>query len=432
MRADVTIQADLQADSNMSPSIPSAAAANERLSPEVLADYLVEVGAALVRYGCPSYRIEEAIKVLAETEGLRAESFALPTGVFLDVIGSDGRPVHRMARVKEWTLDLGHLTEVDEIFNDVAERGTPLFEGLSRVRALEVQSSSYPQTLSFLAQAAVAGAGAIFFGGGLVEIAGGALCGLLTAISLRASNRRPRLRLLGDLVGAMVSGMVAWVASIVWPATARDIIVLAGVIALVPGMTFTTALAELVYKNLVSGAARLMEAFVTFLSLVTGVGMVLALEAWLGSPPPSSSSLGLPFVFQFAAVGVAGLGFSVLFSVPRRFIFAAVVSALLGWGATRLVGNHGPAYLVAFVSSLVVGLYANALARLTQRPAQLFQLPGMMLLVPGSFGFIGFSELMRGDLTDGAQRAIAMVLVAGALVMGVLVANALLRPRKLL
>lgn len=408
-----------------------AAAGDGRLSSESLADYLVEVGAALVRYGCPSYRLEEVIKVIADAEGARAESFALPTGVFINVLGASG-PVHRMARVKEWTLDLGRLSEIDAIFNQVADRSMPLAEGLRRVRALEARRSPYPPALQWLAQAAVAAAAAMFFGGGAREIAGGAACGLLIGALWRAGRRWPRVRLLTDVAGAMVSVSVAWAASLVAPSAAREVIVLAGVILLVPGMTFTTGLAELAYKNLVSGAARLMEAFVTFLSLVTGVGLVLALERWVGSPPPSPPPAGLPLAFQLLAVGVAGLSFAVAFAAPRRHVALAVGSTFLSWGTSKLLGGGLPPYLIAFVSSLAVCLYANGLARVTARPAQLFQLPGMMLLVPGSFGFISFSELMRGDLVDGAQRAVAMVRVAGALVMGVLFANALLRPRKLL
>jgi uncharacterized membrane protein YjjP (DUF1212 family) len=402
----------------------------ERLSPEVLADYLVEVGAALVRYGCPSYRLEEVLSLIAETEGSRVESFALPTGVFLNVLGTDGRPVHRMARVKEWTLDLGRLTEIDAIFNDVAARRIPLAEGLARVRALEAKPRAWPEMAVWLAQAAVAASAAIFFRGGLFEIACGAVAGLTIGLVLRAAHRWPRLRLLGDLVGAMISVLVAWGASAIDRTAAREVIVLSGVILLVPGMTFTTGLAELVYKNLVSGGARLMEAFVTFLSLGTGVGLVLAMQRTLASPAPSGTPPELPLPLQLAAVGVAGLGFAVLFAVPRRFVLTAIISALIGWGVQRAVG--APIYVAAFASSLAVCLYANLLARLTHRPAQLFQLPGMMLLVPGSFGFVSFEALMRGELQGGAERGIAMVLVAGCLVMGVLFANALLRPRKLL
>jgi uncharacterized membrane protein YjjP (DUF1212 family) len=404
----------------------------EALSPEVLADYLVEVGAALVRYGCPSYRLEEVIGVIAETEGMRAEVFALPTGVFINVLGADGRPVHRMTRVADWKLDLGRLTEIDAIFNDVTARRIPLTDGLARVRALEQVKPPYPQWLQWVAQAMVTASAAIFFLGGLGEIIGAAACGLMIGALWRAARRWPRLRLLGDLGGAMISVLVAWVVSLIDQRVAREVIVLSGVILLVPGMTFTTGLAELVYKNLVSGAARLMEAFVTFLSLVTGMGLALALERWIGSPPPVPPPPGLPLAFQLAAVLVAGLAFAVLFNVPRRFVLSAVISALLGWGASRLASSVVPGSLSAFVSSLSVCLYANACARITSRPSQLFQLPGMMLLVPGSFGFISFSDLMRGDLVDGAQRAITMVGVAAALVMGVLFANALLRPRKIL
>ena len=56
----------------------------------------------------------------------------------------------------------------------------------------------------------------------------------------------------------------------------------------------------------------------------------------------------------------------------------------------------------------------------------------MTLLVPGSFGFLSFDGFLRGDTERGLEKAVGMVLVAGGLVMGVLLANLLVRPRKLL
>ena len=76
-------------------------------------------------------------------------------------------------------------------------------------------------------------------------------------------------------------------------------------------------------------------------------------------------------------------------------------------------------------------MFANALARRTNRPAQLFHHPGMLLLVPGSFGFLSFDRLLRGQLAAGAETAL-QIIVASALVMGVLAANVILPARKLL
>ena len=121
-----------------------------------------------------------------------------------------------------------------------------------------------------------------------------------------------------------------------------------------------------------------------------------------------------------------------LFSVPRHFVWAAVVSASLGWVTTGLGTRYLPGHVAAFGAALAICLFSNLSARLTQRPAQLFQLPGMTLLVPGSFGFLSLEDFLRGHFADGALRAFNMMLIAGALVAGVLLANVLLPPKKLL
>ena len=56
--------------------------------------------------------------------------------------------------------------------------------------------------------------------------------------------------------------------------------------------------------------------------------------------------------------------------------------------------------------------------------------PGIMLLVPGSFGFRSVSSFLERDVLSGVESAFDMAQIAGALVGGLLFANALLRPRR--
>ena len=143
---------------------------------------------------------------------------------------------------------------------------------------------------------------------------------------------------------------------------------------------------------------------------------------------------GLPVHWQAIALLVSSVGFGAVFQVPRRWLWTTFVSSATGWiVAAGAVHYRLPGHVAAFCAALSVCMLANALARRTNRPAQLFQLPGMMLLVPGSFGFLSLSEFLESkDALMGTQRAFTMALVGAALVIGILVANVLMPSRKLL
>lgn len=405
-----------------------------RLSPNAFADYLLEIGGTLVSYGCPSYRLEEVIRVVADLEGYRAQAFAIPTGLFVSLhVRGEPTPIMRMIRVKEWGTNLARLVAVDAIFNDVAYKKTTIEEARRRLGELEKSPPPYPPFLRWVAMAVVSASAAVFFRGGALEIGIGAITGLMVAFFGWVMSRNPSGRFLVDFVGGAMAGLLAWGFGRARPDLSREVIVLSGVIALVPGMTLTTGLAELAQKNLVSGGARLMEAFVAFLSILFGIALAVGAEqlagGYAGGAPPRTA---LPLGYQAVALVAAALAFAVIFAVPRSYIGAAVLSGGIGYVATAFGTRYLPGHVAAFASSLAICLFANGLARVTQRPAQLFQLPGMMLLVPGSFGFLSLEDFLRGDYLNGAAKGFEMLLIGGALVTGVLLANVLLPAKKLL
>jgi uncharacterized membrane protein YjjB (DUF3815 family) len=175
---------------------------------------------------------------------------------------------------------------------------------------------------------------------------------------------------------------------------------------------------------------------VTLLLILFGVALVAGFQKMAGVTPPridvARPGLGLPY--QAIALVVSSIAFGVLFQVPRRYMWTALVSGATGYAVTALAMRHIPEapHVAAFCSSLAVCVLANALARIMDRPAQLFQLPGMILLVPGSFGFVSLGDLLAKKPEAGVQEAFTMALVGAALVIGVLVANVVLPARKLL
>ncbi len=406
-----------------------------------LADYLLDIGATLASYGCPSYRLEDVIRAVAEAEGYRAEPFALPTGLFLRVTpqvrGDEPVPeVHRMTRLSDWGVDLGRLTMVDAIFNDVVDRRATIEQARARIRMIVAQPAQWSPALVWAATTSAAGAAAVFFRGSLVDVLVASIVGAVIGGSRRLLDRNPTHRLLQEFMGGLFAATCAWLATRVWPASSPEVVVLAGSISLFPGMTFTTGLAEVAQKNLVSGGARLMESAVTLLLILFGVALVAGFQKISGVPLPSvpvlREGLGLPY--QALALAVSALSFAVIFQVPRQYVWTALVSGATGYAVTALAVRYLPEapHVSAFCAALAVCVLSNGLARVTNRPAQLFQLPGMILLVPGSFGFVSLGEMLARRAEAGIQTGFTMALVGAALVIGVLVANVVMPPRKLL
>jgi len=392
------------------------------------------MGGLLVSYGCPSYRVEDVIRRVGEIEGHETQAFAIPTGLFVSVRGSDGRaPVIRMTRVREWGTDLDRLVLIDAIFNDVADDILSIRDGREKLVGVQNRAPLYGNPSVIVATGALSGAAAIFFRGRIAEMVMatgiGAVVGLITWLA----GKRAGARFLVEFIGAFVAALLVWACTRARPDLSREVLIPSAVISLFPGMTLTTALAELARKNLVSGAARLMEAFVAFLLILFGIAAAIAVEGLIGTklgPAATRTALGWPV--QGLAMVAASIAFGILFIMPKRFAWAAIVSASVGWIATALGTRYLPAHVAAFGASLAVCLFANAAARFTQRPAQLFQLPGMMLLVPGSVGFLSLEDFLRGDFASGQAKGFTMLLIAGGIVTGVLSANVVLPAKKLL
>ncbi len=413
---------------------PVPTSARSLLSPEELADYIVEIGGTLVAYGCSSYRLEEVIRAVARSDGFEAEAFAIPTGLFIELRGRGmTSPLTRMVRVKEWGVDLDRLTRVDEIFNDVADDKITIRTGRERLRALKLEPARYPLFLKYLATAMASAAAAVFFRGRPGEVAMAGAIGLFVALLGQLLAKNPSGRFLVELLGGFAAATAAWIVTRLQPNLSREVLVLSGIITLIPGMTLTTGLAELARKNLVSGSARLMEAFAAFLLIIFGIALALGIErVSAGKLPDAHARAGMPFELQILAVFGAAIAFAVLFNVPKRYLWSAIVSAGIGWITAGFGTRYLPGQLAAFGAALAVCVFSNLAARITQRPAQLFQLPGMTLLVPGSFGFLSLEAFLRGELAGGATKAFEMLLIAGGLVAGILMANVLLPAKKLL
>ena len=103
-----------------------------------------------------------------------------------------------------------------------------------------------------------------------------------------------------------------------------------------------------------------------------------------------------------------------------------LLSTSIAFTTVKLTGFYLGPPAATWSAALAVGLFSNLFARLRNRPVAIMLMPGLLLLVPGSLGFFGLSEIMvNDDLVNGMKIVSTMMFVAVSIVAGLLISNAL-------
>ncbi len=392
-------------------------------------EFVLTLGRALHRYGTPAHRLEEALRVCCHQLGLDAEVFSTPTTLIMS-FGDPAELRTRMMRVESGELDMGKLAQVDALADAVAARQITADVGVARLEEIIAARPRYGHGVSTAVHGLTSGAMAVFFGGSLadVAVAGGIGCtlGLLAQYAKRSTDQARVF----ELVGAAFAAFAAATLSAMWTAVSPSLVTVAALIVLLPGLSLTVAMTELATRNLIAGTARLMSAVIVLLELVVGVALGERLAGALVTVDHLAPMSPLPEWSQWVALGVSSLGVAIVVRArPSAFGW------ILGACATGYVGSRaGTAWLGpgmgVLVGAFALGVLSNAYARWLHRPAQVVQLPAVLTLVPGSMGFRGMSSLLDHDTLTGVETVFAMFVVATAIVAGLLVANAVVSPRR--
>lgn len=401
---------------------------------------VAKLGRALHRYGTPAHRLEEAMDEVSRRLGLHGEFFSTPTAIFASLgpaeaseNDADGqRPGTLLMRVEPGDVSLEKLSLLDALLGQVVRREVTPRQASARVDEVETMSPRFGRAVTTAAFALASGSTARFFGGGLKECAVAGVLGLAIGLLALAVESRENAGRLYESVAALVAAFVATAAAALWPPLSLWVVTVSALIVLVPGLTLTVAMTELATRNLVSGAARLSGAVLMFMTIGVGFALGNRLGVLAFGELPQGTPLQLPAWTELPALSLVGMALLILFRAhPGDYGWFLGAAALALYGSRAGTEILGP-QLGALVGAVLVGVGANLFARVIRRPAAIVQMPGIMLLVPGSVGFRSVTALVQQDTLSGVQTAFSMVLVAISLVTGLLLANVLLPPRNAL
>jgi len=354
--------------------------------------FIIQLGKALHTYGVPSYKSQIYLTQVAKQKDIRGSFMDTPTWINYSFYQDDDQSYNYVECVPPGELNLGALSKIDEITNNVLEKKLSFAEAKDLIEQMDKKKFKTFDIIQLLSFMVSAGSFCIILDtnwvSSIVATFLGAVVYGFTVLSKKSRYVQSTLESMVAFSSTIIVGLLSQVI----PNINISMTILASIIVFIPGLAITTALEEITSKSLVSGTAKLFDALVSLFKQFFGVVLGLAILPLFMEIKQMPIVNDVPqWVDYFAIIGLTGSLLPV-FRVRRKDLFFGVVTGFVSFYVTYLLGFTGILVSI-FVGTISVVLISRLFARINKSPELVFLTPGIIMLVPGSKAFIGLSTV---------------------------------------
>ncbi len=388
-------------------------------TPELLR-FLSQLGHVLIATGEAVAVIEDLLRRIARAHGIpRAIVVAFPTVLFVKL--DDGTAVHLdFTSEKGLALRFEQIESAFALARQAEARTVTAAAGLARLQALLGQPPRFGPAACVLGHMLMAVGIALCLKPTLGIVGAAAFFGLVVGVLKILARNRGMLETLLPTAAAFVVAALVLTMVKYGVVTSPLRVLIAALVTFLPGGVLAVATMDLAYADMVSGASRFVAGLVQLLFLVLGMTIAASL---IGLPPEQLlvEQTDEMLVSWALWVGVLCFGLGTLLhfgAAPSALPWMLLVLAL--GMAAQLAGNAAfGGYMSGFVGALVVTPVSYLIQYRLHGPAAMITfLPALWLLVPGSLGLIGLTELVGEDHLAGVQNFATTLFSIAAIALG--------------
>lgn len=236
----------------------------------------LDAGEIMIRNGAETFRVQDTMRRILATSGQeKIEAVAMVTVLLVTLPREEKGPLSMMRAIHSRSVNFRKVCEVNDMSRAFVEGRINIDEAIKRLDEIS-HEREYLLPTRIIGYGMIAGC--FSFLGSLSPLDGmlSALIGLmLGGLVIWLDKKKTPYFLPPFLCGAFVAYSACWLHP-AFPASHIDTIVIGGIIPLLPGVTFSKSMRDLMEGNIISGYTKAVEALVIAGSLAGGVGLTLS------------------------------------------------------------------------------------------------------------------------------------------------------------
>ncbi len=387
-----------------------------------LLEFLSQLGIAMSVAGQPVSDCSTSLLRIAAAYGHEVQVTVLPATTIVKIGGRELSTLN-LASGEGRSLRLDQIAEVFDLVR-IAERAMIApSEGLRRLEGIMRTPSRYGTGVRTLGHAVLAMGLGLILEGSFSALVACFVLGLLVGGLNALSQGHRTAEVLSPVVSSLAVGVIVFLIVKADLVSGPMLLLIPPVVTFLPGGSLTTAMIELTSGDTISGSSRLVAGATTLLLL--GFGYVLAAE-FVGLPAAEAFAQEPRPLFGWWApwLGVLIYGVGIYFhgTAPLRSLAWLWLVLYVAWIGQQLGGQLLSGYLSGFIGAVAMTIVAYSVQRRPGAPPALVTfLPGFWLLVPGSLGLIGLTQIVAANGQAGMKSFGDMTFTIVAIALGVLV-----------
>lgn len=238
----------------------------------------LSTGKTMLENGAETYRVEDTVQRMIESRGIEAvHVFVIPTGIMLSA-DHNGQTVTILERVSPQGIDLERIDRAN-LFSRQFTSGDWSLDYAEKTLQDLFNTPTFPKWLRISASGMGGGFFVLLFGGQFIEFILAYFASAATIFATDAIDSKHLNFFIKNMIGGFIATLFSVISvslvTLIGLSATVNMVIIGPLMMLVPGVSLTNGIRDLISGELLAGSAKIMEALFIAIALAFGVGVVL-------------------------------------------------------------------------------------------------------------------------------------------------------------
>jgi len=235
----------------------------------------MEAGRILLQNGAEISRVEETMERICVHYGvMTGEFFVLSNGIFTTAGQTSDKTFARVRHIPVKGASLDKIVAVNQLSRAIEEGKYERIEEVEKALEGIKKMSGYRPWQQILASGTGSGFFCVLAGGGTADCIAAFFAGFLLYIYVLKISVPHLSKIVGNIFGGMLVVLLSLACYHIGLGINLSHMISGTIMPLVPGVAFTNGIRDIANGDYISGAVRMLDAVLIFLSIAIGMGVM--------------------------------------------------------------------------------------------------------------------------------------------------------------